>query len=324
MNTFDDGPRVLVTGGTGFLGQHLVKKLRSFGPMSVLSIGSSEYDLRNARDAHEALTWAAADTSPPKLVVFHLAASCGGIGANMKTPAEFAYDNMMMGLNVLEAASRSRLRKLVLVGTTCSYPAECPVPFREDDLWNGYPEATNAPYGVVKRALITVAQAYRQQYGLDVVTLIPANMYGPEDHFDLETSHVVPAMIRKFVDASWARSNHEPVTLWGDGSPTRELLYVEDCADALIRAAECYSGPEPINIGTGKSISMKQLAAKIAGIVKYMGQIRWDSSRPNGQLRRQLDVSRAREKLGWSAKTDLDEGLERTVRWYIENRHLRS
>jgi GDP-L-fucose synthase len=251
-------------------------------------------------------------------VVLHLAASVGGIGANRRHPGRFFYDNMSMGLNVLESARVHGTAKVVVAGTICAYPKFTPVPFREDDLWNGYPEETNAPYGIAKKSLLVMAQAYRQEYGSNFVMVFPVNLYGPRDNFDLEDSHVIPAMIRKFVDAQ--DRGESQVTLWGDGTPTREFLYVDDCAEGLVLAAERYDDPDPVNLGAGFEVSMRDLADTVARASGYAGDVRWDGTRPNGQARRMLDVERARERFGFTARTPFAEGLRRTIAWYRENR----
>jgi GDP-L-fucose synthase len=300
--------RILVTGGAGFLGSHVVASLRARGAAEVVVPCSADYDLVD-RDAVRRLY----DRACPDLVL-HLAARVGGIGANQRNPGRYFYDNLQMGVHVLEEGRRAGVAKFVLVGTICSYPKYARVPFSEDDLWNGYPEETNAPYGVAKKALLVMAQAYRQQYGTNAIVLLPVNLYGPRDNFDLETSHVIPAMIRKFVEAQ--REGRSRVVLWGDGSPTREFLYVEDCARALLLAAERYDGPEPVNVGAGFEISMRDLAQKIRTLTGYAGEVVWDESRPNGQPRRSLDVNRARQAFGFEAATPFDEGLRRTVEWF--------
>jgi GDP-L-fucose synthase len=297
--------RALVTGGAGFLGSFLVERLQERGDEAFVP-RRAEYDLTRWDDTERLF-----EKARPE-VVFHLAAEVGGIGANRANPGRYWFANLTMGTNVLELSRRHEVRKLLLAGTVCAYPKHTPTPFSEDDLWNGYPEKTNAPYGVAKKSLLIGAQAYREQYGLDSVYLLPANLYGPRDNFDLETSHVVPALIRKMVAGT------ERVVLWGDGSPTREFLYVEDAADAFVRAADGYSGAEPLNIGTGAEISIAELAATIAELTGFDGETVWDSSMPNGQPRRRLDTSRAKALLGWQAATPLRDGLERTIAWYRE------
>jgi GDP-L-fucose synthase len=304
--------RIVVTGGSGFLGSEVVDELARRGATGVVVPRSSHYDLTDATQTRALF----ADTRPD--LVIHLAAKVGGIGANRRKPGTFFRDNMAMGLNVLEEARRAGTAKVVIAGTVCAYPKFAPVPFREDDLWNGYPEETNAPYGVAKKALLVMAQAYRQEFGSNFVMLFPVNLYGPRDNFDLEDSHVVPAMIRKFVEAE--REGAPEVGLWGDGSPTREFLYVSDAARGLVDAAERYDDPDPVNLGAGFEISMRDLGAKIAEAAHYRGQVRWDASRPNGQPRRMLDVSRARERFGFVARTSLEEGLQRTIAYYREHR----
>lgn len=302
--------RVLVTGGEGFLGSHVVERLARDG-----------HDVFVARRADHDLTDPVAtarlfEESSPELV-FHLAAEVGGIGANRSNPGRYWYANLMMGAHVLEQARISGSTKLVIAGTICSYPRDARVPFREADLWSGYPEETNAPYGIAKKTLLVGAQAYREQYGTNAVFLLPVNLYGPGDNFDLETSHVIPALIRKMVEAS--HRNEGEIVLWGDGSPTREFLYVEDCAEALVRAAAAYDGPDPVNLGTGEEIAIRDLAALVGAATGYEGDIRWDASKPNGQLRRRLDTSRAQQLFGFRAKVPLREGIERTVAWYREH-----
>ena len=307
MDGFAD-KRVLVTGGSGFLGSHVVEVLRARGASSVVVPRSRDYDLTDAGAARRLF----ADVRPE--VVFHLAAKVGGIEANRRQPGTFFRDNMAMGVNVLEEARRAETKKVVIAGTVCAYPKFTPVPFREDDLWNGYPEETNAPYGVAKKALLVMAQAYRQEFGSNFVMLFPVNLYGPRDNFDLESSHVIPAMIRKLEDARVHGASR--VELWGDGTPTREFLYVEDAAEGLVLAGERYDGPDPVNLGAGMEISMRELASTIAQLVGYAGGIDWNAQRPNGQPRRRLDVSRARERFGFVARTPFTEGLERTIAWY--------
>jgi GDP-L-fucose synthase len=295
--------RVLVTGGGGFLGSYLVERLEARGN-DVVAARRRDYDLTLAEDAARLF-----EEARPELV-FHLAAEVGGIGANRANPGRYWYANLLMGAHVLEQARLHGMQKVVITGTVCAYPKHTPVPFREDELWNGFPEETNAPYGVAKKAVLVGAQAYREQYGLDTVFLLPANLYGPRDNFDLETSHAAAALIRKML------AGEDEVVLWGDGSPTREWLYVEDCAEALLLAAERYSGPEPVNVGTGQEVSIRELAELIAEVTGFEGRITWDTSMPNGQPRRSLDTSRARELFGFEARTPLRDGLERTVAWY--------
>lgn len=306
------GRRVLVTGGTGFLGQYVVAALRRRG-VQPHAVGSREADLTEA--GHAAMLF---EQSEPE-VVFHLAARVGGIGANRAHPGRFFYDNMLMGIHVLEQARRYHVQKLVLVGTVCAYPKHAPTPFSEDDLWNGYPEETNAPYGLAKRALGEMARAYRAEYGSPYITIYPANLYGPGAHDDLATSHVIPAVLRKFVEAH-ERGDPE-VVLWGDGTPTREFLYVEDAAEGLVLAAERYDSPDPVNLGVGAEVSIAELAETIREIVGYRGRIVWDPSQPNGQPRRRLGVERAWAQFGFAARTPLDVGLRRTAAWYLGRRH---
>ena len=295
--------RVLVTGGGGFLGSRLVERLEADGH-ETFTARRRDYDLTHETDAERLF----ADARPE--LVFHLAAEVGGIGANRANPGRYWYANLVMGANVLEQSRLQGVGKLVIAGTVCAYPKHTPVPFREESLWEGYPEETNAPYGVAKKAVLVGAQAYREQYGLDAVFLLPANLYGPGDNFDLETSHVIPALVRKMLEGG------DEVVLWGDGSPTREFLYVDDCVEGLVAAAERFDGAEPVNLGTGAEISIRDLAALVADVTGFAGEIRWDASMPNGQPRRSLDASKARELFGWEARTPLREGLERTVAWY--------
>ncbi len=299
--------RVLVTGGGGFLGSHLVEGLERDGH-EVVAARHRDYDL-TSMDATKRLF----DDAGAELV-FHLAAEVGGIGANQRNPGRYWYANLIMGAHVLEQARLHGTPKLVIAGTICAYPKLAPIPFREDDLWDGYPEETNAPYGVAKKAILVGAQAYREQYGTNAIFLLPVNLYGPRDNFDLESSHVIPALIRKMVTAQ--DEGADEIVLWGDGSPTREFLYVEDCAAALRLAAERYDGPEPVNVGTGEEISIRDLATLVADSTGYAGRVRWDTSRPNGQPRRCLDTTRAAELFGFRAQVPLREGIARTVAWY--------
>jgi GDP-L-fucose synthase len=295
--------RVLVTGGGGFLGSHLVTRLEDDGH-DVFVARRDEYDLTSFEETGRMLGDAGAE------LVFHLAAEVGGIGANRANPGRYWYANLAMGMNVLEQARLSETPKLVIVGTVCSYPKFAPIPFREEDLWDGYPEETNAPYGVAKKSILVGAQAYREQYGVNGIFLVPANLYGPRDNFDLETGHVIAHLIRKMIEAD------EEVVLWGDGSPTREFLYVDDCVEGLVLAAERYDGPDPVNLGSSHEISIRELAELVADATGYEGRIAWDETKPNGQPRRSVDGSRARELFGFEAKTDLRDGIERTVAWY--------
>lgn len=302
------GLRITVTGGHGFVGRHVVALLTEHGadPDKIFVPRSRECDLRKREDAAKAVAG--------KDLVIHLAARVGGIGFNQTAPADLIYDNAMMGLNVIDESFRAGVKKLVVAGTVCAYPKFTPVPFKEDSLWDGYPEETNAPYGVAKKMLLVALQAYRQQHGFHGIYLLPANLYGPYDNFDLESSHVIPALIRKFVEAK--RKNFDEVELWGDGSPTREFLYVDDMARGLVMATMKYDGPSPINLGTHEETSIKYLAESVQKIVGYNGRIRWNTKRPNGQPKRQLDVSRAREAFGFTAQVPLFEGLKKTVRWF--------
>jgi GDP-L-fucose synthase len=306
------GKRIVVTGGAGFLGSHLVEKLQQREPAEIFVPRSANYDLVE-QAAVDALY---RDTRPD--IVFHLAAKVGGIAANQNNPGRYFYDNMAMGLHIVEQGRLHGITKIVLTGTICAYPKFTPVPFKEEDLWNGYPEETNAPYGVAKKALLVMADAYRQQYGSNIVVALPVNLYGPRDNFDLETSHVFPALIRKCIDAVDSGRNEVPV--WGDGTPTREFLYVEDCAEGLIRMAERHDTSEPINLGSGRETSIRELTEMIGEACGFGGRFVWQPDRPNGQPRRALDVTRAKEKLGFVASTPLEEGLRRTVAWYRELR----
>jgi GDP-L-fucose synthase len=299
--------RILVTGAHGFLGRALVAALSARG-CAPLTPTSRELDLL---DRGAVRAWLARHR--PTLVM-HLAARVGGIGKNQKSPADIFHDNIVMGVQLLDEAHRAGVAKTVAVGTVCAYPKHTKVPFSEDDLWLGYPEETNAPYGLAKKMLLVQAQAYRAQHGMNAIVLFPANLYGPHDNFDLETSHVIPALIRKMHAAHEAKTD---VTLWGDGSPTREFLYVDDCAEALCLAAERYDGADPVNVGVGGDISIRALAEKIGALVGFTGAIRWDTTRPNGQPVRRLDTTRARERFGFVARTNFDEGLRRTVEWWL-------
>jgi GDP-L-fucose synthase len=311
MSSFWQGRRALVTGGAGFLGGFVVDRLRAAEAI-VFVPRSAEYDLVDRGAVRRLL----ADAKPD--IVIHLAARVGGIGANRDNPGKYLFDNAMMGLNLFEECRLARVAKLVATGTICAYPKFAPVPFKEEDLWNGYPEETNAPYGIAKKMMLVQSEAYREQYGMNSVVLFPVNLYGPRDNFDLHSSHVIPAIIRKCVSA---RERGEPeVTLWGDGSPTREFLYVEDAAEGILLAAERYDASEPVNLGSGREIAIRDLAQEIARAARFTGRFVWDTSKPNGQPRRQLDVTRARERFGFEARTPFAEGLAATVAYYEQHR----
>jgi len=304
--------RVLVTGGAGFLGSFVVDKLNQRGCRHVFVPRSKDYDLRDRDSVIRVYTDAKAQ------FVIHLAAVVGGIGANRANPGKFYYDNAIMGLELMEYGRQFGVEKFVAVGTICAYPKFTPVPFKEEDLWNGYPEETNAPYGLAKKMMLVQAQAYRAQYGFNAIFLLPVNLYGPGDNFDPETSHVIPAMIRKFVEAK--KSRNSEVILWGDGSPTREFLYVEDAAEGIVLAAERYNGEEPVNLGSGQELSIRDLANIIAEEVGFIGKIVWDSTKPNGQPRRCLDTTRAREWFQFEAETPFRQGLRKTIAWHLAQR----
>ena len=307
MDSFWQTRRVVVTGGAGFLGGFVVERLRAAGAVVTVP-RSKEYDLVQ----REACARLLQNTRPD--LVIHLAAQVGGIGANRDNPGRFLFDNLMMGAHLIEESRLARIPKLVATGTICAYPKFAPVPFREDDLWNGYPEETNAPYGLAKKMMLAQSQAYREQYGMNSVVLFPVNLYGPRDNFDLHTSHVIPAMIRKFVTAR--QRGEAEVTLWGDGTPTREFLYVEDAAEGILLAAEKYDSSDPVNLGTGEEISVRDLADVVARATAYQGRFIWDTSKPNGQPRRSLDVSRAKARFGFTARTPFSLGIAATVKYY--------
>jgi GDP-L-fucose synthase len=306
------GKRVLVTGGAGFLGRPTCAALRTYGPADVLVPRKAQYDLTEQAAVRRML-----DDLRPDVVV-HLAAVVGGIGANRENPGKFFYENAVMGILLMEEARRRGVGKFVTVGTICSYPKFTPVPFREDDLWNGYPEETNAPYGVAKKALLVQGQAYRAQYGFNAITLLPVNLYGPGDNFDPASSHVIPALIKKVVEARDA--GRAFIDVWGTGAASREFLYVNDAAEGVAAAAARYDGPDPVNLGSGAEITIRELSELVCELCGFTGELRWDPTKPDGQPRRCLDVSRARERFGWSASTPFRDGLRETVRWYEQTR----
>ncbi len=300
--------RIVITGGAGFLGQVVVERLKSAGYVNVTVPRRKEYDLTREPDAERLY-----DAFKPD-VVLHLAAEVGGIGANLDNPGRYFFANMAMGLHLIEGARRHALKKFVQIGTICAYPKFTPVPFKESDLWNGYPEETNAPYGIAKKALLTMCQSYRQQYGLNAVYVLPVNLFGPRDNFDLRTSHVIPALVRKCVEAR--RRGDAEIVAWGTGSASREFLYVDDCAEGIIAAMERYESDQPINLGTGREVTIRELTNLVAKLARFEGKIVWDATKPDGQPRRCLDVTQAREQLGFSAKTSLEDGLAQTIEWY--------
>lgn len=304
--------RFVVSGGSGFLGAYVVRALHARGvpPAAITIPRRATDDLRNWENCRRVVSG--------QDVVIHLAAVVGGIGINREKPGEFFYDNLMMGAQLMEAARLAGVRKFVAIGTICAYPKHTPVPFVEEALWDGYPEETNAPYGLAKKMLLVQAQAYRQQYDFDAIYLLPTNLYGPGDNFDPRTSHVIPALIKKCLDAVEQHADH--IEVWGDGSPTREFLYVEDCAEGIVRASERYEGAEPVNLGSGMEISIRALVQLIAKITGFTGEIRWDTTKPNGQPRRSIDTSRAERAFGFRAHTSFEVGLQRTVEWYREQR----
>ena len=300
--------RVAITGGSGFLGSALTAGLQAAGYRHLFVPRRRDYDLMQTAQVERFY----ADAKPD--AVIHLAALAGGIGANMRRPGDFFYQNAIMGIQLIEYARRAGVEKIVVIGTVCAYPKFTPAPFHEEELWNGYPEETNAPYGLAKKMLLVQAQAYRQQYGMNVIYLLPANLYGPRDNFDLETSHVIPALIRKCLDAK--RAKRPEIACWGSGAPSREFLYVDDAAEAIRLALQGYDRPEPVNVGTGREVTIKALAELIATMTGFTGRLKWDTSRPDGQPRRMLDTTRAEQVFGFRAATSLEEGLKRTIAWY--------
>ena len=311
MNSLEDRS-IVVTGGAGFLGRNVCRELEAHSPRLIFVPRSSQYDLRDSQAVEQLFR----DAQPD--IVIHLAAVVGGIGANRANPGRYFYDNAIMGLQLMETARRHGVAKFVATGTICAYPKYTPVPFREDDLWNGYPEETNAPYGLAKKMLLVQSQAYRQQYGMNAITLFPVNLYGPADNFDLNSSHVIPALIRKVIEAQ--DSHSEFIDVWGTGSATREFLFVRDAAKGIVMATADYDKPDPVNLGCGKEISIRTLVELICKLTGFEGEIRWDPTKPDGQPRRCLDVSRARQEFGFSAETALRDGLSETIEWYQKNR----
>ena len=311
--------RVIVTGGAGFLGSFVIAKLKERGATDIFIPRIEDYDLTD-RDSIKRLFENTLDDGfdAKKMIIIHLAANVGGIGANREHPAEFFYDNLMMGVELMHQTWQRGVGKFVAIGTVCAYPKFTPVPFKEEDLWIGYPEETNAPYGLAKKMMLVQAQAYREQYGFNAIYLLPVNLYSPRDNFNLETSHVIPALIRKAIEAQ--DRGEKELAVWGDGSPTREFLFVEDAADGIVTAAEKYNGSEPVNLGSGYEISIKDLAEMIQRQTGFEGELAWQTDKPNGQPRRGLDVSRAKEYFGWQAQVTFEEGMRRTIEWFKENK----
>jgi GDP-L-fucose synthase len=313
LTDYWSGKKILVTGGAGFLGSEVVRNLttvRKVHPNQVIIPRSHEFDLRRWEDCERVVKGTD--------IVIHLAARVGGIGFNQENPGSLFYDNMLMGVNMIEAARRAKAMKFVQLGTVCAYPKYSPVPFKEDDLWNGYPEETNAPYGIAKKSLLVMAQAYRQQYAMNIIYLLPVNLYGPGDNFDLKSSHVIPALIRKFIEAK--ENGSDIVEIWGTGKSSREFLYVGDAAEAILLASERYDKPLPVNLGTGEEITISALTKTIADLVDYHGTVKWLTTKPDGQPRRRLDTTRAKYEFGFEATIDLEKGLKRTIDWFVENR----
>lgn len=306
---FWDNQTVMVTGGSGFLGSHLVENLRSRSDsVNIFIPRSDEYDLREKEDIRRAFEVSNSD------IVIHLAATVGGIGANQKNPGQYFYDNAVMGIELIEQARQYSVDKFTIIGTICSYPKHTPIPFKEQDLFNGYPEETNAPYGIAKKSLLTQSRAYRKQWGFNSIYLLPVNLYGPRDDFNLETSHVIPAIIKKSIEAR--ERGDDTITAWGTGEPTREFLYVKDAAEAILDATEAYNSSDPVNLGSGEEISIRDLVNLIVEETGFEGEILWDTSKPDGQPRRKLDTTRAKERIGWEASTEFREGLRKTIEWY--------
>jgi GDP-L-fucose synthase len=318
VENFWQGKKVIVTGGAGFLGSFVTAKLKARGATDIYIPTIEEYNLVNPDDIRRLYDVTLKDVDSKNVVIIHLAAHVGGIGANREHPAEFFYDNLMMGVELMHQAYQRGVGKFVAIGTVCAYPKFTPVPFKEENLWDGYPEETNAPYGLAKKMMLVQAQSYRQQYGFNAIFLLPVNLYGPRDNFNPQSSHVIPALIRKALETK--ERGEKELLVWGDGSPTREFLYVEDAADGIVSAAEKYNGDQPVNLGSGYEISIKNLAEMIVRMTGFEGKLVWQTDQPNGQPRRGLDVSRAKEFFGWSAKVPFEEGMKGTIEWYKENR----
>lgn len=310
MKNFWQGKKVLLTGGAGFLGSHITKILEKRGAEDIIIPRSKEHDLRKGHVCRKIVKGVN--------IVIHAAGNVGGIGYNREKPGELFYDNLIMGVQLMEEARKSKVDKFVALGTICAYPKYTPVPFKEENLWDGYPEETNAPYGLAKKMLLVQGQAYRQQYGMNIIFLLPVNLYGPGDNFNQNSSHVIPALIKKFVDAK--ELNAKEVIVWGTGKATREFFYVEDCAEAITLATERYNKADPVNVGSCFEISIKNLAHLIKGITGYKGKITWDTTKPDGQPRRKLDTSKAQKEFGFVSKTNFEKGLKKTIDWYLKNR----
>ena len=315
---FWNGKRVIVTGGAGFLGSFVIKKLKEHGATDIFIPTIQKYNLVDREDIRRMFKEVLWGVEPKNMVVIHLAAHVGGIGANREHPAEFFYDNLMMGVELMHQAWQNGVGKFTAIGTVCAYPKFTPVPFKEDDLWLGYPEETNAPYGLAKKMMLVQSQAYREQYGFNSIFLLPVNLYGPGDNFNPASSHVIPALIRKAIEAQ--ERGEKEIVAWGDGSPTREFLYVEDAAEGIVTATEKYNSSEPVNLGSGFEISIKDLTEMIMSLTGFQGKLSWDATKPNGQPRRGMDVTRAREMFGWQAQMNFDTGLKRTIEWFRANR----
>ena len=318
LSGFWKNKRVLLTGGAGFLGSFVTERLKQNGARDIFIPHIEDYNLVDSNEIRRLYLNVLKDVDPKDVVVIHLAANVGGIGANREHPAEFFYDNLMMGVELMHQAYKNSVGKFTAIGTVCAYPKFTPVPFKEEDLWMGYPEETNAPYGLAKKMMLVQAQAYRQQYGFNAIFLLPVNLYGPRDNFNLKSSHVIPALIRKSIEAG-ERGDTE-LAVWGDGSPTREFLYVEDAASGIVAATEKYNGQEPVNLGSGYEISIRDLAELIVRLTGFKGRLVWQTDQPNGQPRRGLDVTRAKEYFGWKAQVPFEEGMRRTIEWFKTNR----